>query len=130
MKKWMATAQKIKITKSMKDSVSDEGNILIDNVLKPLFINPEKENHCSNQVFDIELKWRGNSLYFLAKYNCLGGNAISPTFESKFAKLVFVGNDKFNLSYMRHNDKWFELHIDLSSHDCFEAIATQPYFVV
>ena len=114
----------------MKDSVSEEGNILIANILKPLFIKPEKETYCSNQVFDIELKWRGNSLYFLAKYNSVGENAISPTFESKFARLVFMGDDKFNLSYMRHNDKWFELHTGLSSQNCFKAIATQPYFVV
>jgi hypothetical protein len=60
----------------------------------------------------------------------VGENAISPTFESKFARLVFVGDNKFNLSYMRHTDKWFELHFGLSSQECFNAIETQPYFVV
>ena len=120
----------MKITNLAKDSVSKDAYELINEILKPLHIKPESENHSFNKLFDIDVKWRGNSLYFLAKYNSVGENAISPTFESKFARLVFIGNNKFNLSYMRHNDKWFELHVGLSSQECFKAIETQPYFVV
>ena len=120
----------MKITNLAKDSVSKEANDLINNTLKPRYIKSKIENNFSNQLFDISLKWRGNSLYFLAKYNCLGENAISPTFESKFARLVFIGDNRFNLSYMRHTDKWFELHSGLSSQECFNAIETQAYFVV
>ena len=120
----------MKITNLVKDSVSQEANDLINNTLKSRYIKPEIENNFSNQLFNISFKWRGSSLYFLAKYNCVGENAISPTFESKFARLVFVGDNRFNLSYMRHTDKWFELHSGLSSQECFKAIETQPYFVV
>jgi hypothetical protein len=120
----------MKISTLIKKSVSKEADDLITNILKPLHIKPELENNFSNQLFDIALKWRGNSLYLLAKYNCVAENAISPTFESKFARLVFVGENKFNLSYMRHTDKWFELYSGLSSQECFKAIETQPYFVV
>jgi hypothetical protein len=120
----------MKISNLVKDLVCQEANNLINNTLKPRYIKSELENDFSNQLFDISFKWRGSSLYFLAKYNCVGENAISPTFESKFARLVFVGDNKFNLSYMRHTDKWFELHFGLSSQECFNAIETQPYFVV
>ena len=130
MKKWMASAPKVKITNSAKYIINKDAYDLINKILKPRYVKSEMENICPNQLFDIDLKWRGNSFYFLAKYNCLGENAISPTFESKFARLVFVGNDKFNLSYMRHNDTWFELHTGLSIQQCFKAIETQPYFVV
>ena len=120
----------MKITKLVKDSVTQEASDLINNTLKPRYIKHEIETNFSNQLFDISLKWRGSSLYFLAKYNCVGENAISPTFESKFARLVFVGDNKFSLSYMRHTDKWFELHSGLPSQKCFSAIETKPYFVV
>ncbi|TWX63226.1 hypothetical protein [Colwellia sp. C1TZA3] len=120
----------MKITNVVKDSVNQEASDLINNTLKPRYIKHEIENNFSNQLFDISLKWRGSSLYFLAKYNCVAENAISPTFESKFARLVFVGDNRFNLSYMRHTDKWFELHSGLSSKECFKAIEAQPYFVV
>lgn len=133
MKKWQlagSKAVKPKITTAIKDDVSKSAYDLIENILKPAHIKPECTDVSFNQLVDIFIKWRGSSLFFYGKYNCYGDNAISPSFESKFARLVFVGEDKFNLSYMRHNDQWFELHRDFTGQECCNAIEKEPYFIV
>ncbi len=44
--------------------------------------------------------------------------------------MVHVGDGKFNLSYMRYNDKWLELHRNLTLQECLHAIEHEPYFMV
>jgi len=42
--------------------------------------------------------------------------------------MEFVGNNKFNVSYMRHTEKWAEVFQELSMIDSLKAIAEEPYF--
>jgi hypothetical protein len=69
-------------------------------------------------------------LFFCATYNSHGENAISPSFDMRFARLIYVSDNKFNLSYMRHNDNWFELHAGFTGQECCDAIKNEPYFVL
>ena len=128
MKKWEIS--KPKITASVKEDVSKRASALVNGVLKPRHIKPELDNLHFNHLVDIFLKWRGSSLSFCAKYNSHEENAISPSFDIKFARLIYVGDNKFNLSYMRHNGKWFELHVGLTGQECCDAIKSEPYFVL
>lgn len=128
MKKWEIS--KPKITASVKEDVSKRASALVNGVLKPQHIKPELNNLHFNHLVDIFLKWRRSSLFFCAKYNSYEENAISPSFDMKFARLIYVGDNKFNLSYMRHNDKWFELHVALTGQECCDAIKNEPYFVL
>jgi len=57
-----------------------------------------------------------------------GSNAISPTFETNFARMEFVGNGKFGLSFMRHTGKWVVLYDRLSLGECLDAIRDDPWF--
>lgn len=133
MKKWEISKSKIiktKVTASVKEDVSKIASALVNGVLKPQHIKPKLDNLYFNHLVDIFLKWRGSSLYFCATYNSYEENAISPSFDVKFARLTYVSDDKFNLSYMRHNDKWFELHAALTGQECCDAIKNEPYFVL
>lgn len=133
MKTWQAPTSKTvktKISISLKEDVSKIASSLINDVLRPLHIKPKQENHHFNHLVDIFLKWRGSSLYFCATYKSYGESAISPSFDVKFARLIYVGEDKFNLSYMRHNDSWFELHLGFTGQECCNAIKNEPYFMV
>jgi len=38
----------------------------------------------------------------------------------KFTRLEFVGNNNFNVAYMRHTEQWFEILEDLSLEECFQ----------
>ena len=125
-----STTTKAKATSLIKSNLDHDACILIESTLKPKHLELQSVNSSHNFLTDIYSKWYGNSFYFCAKYDSPGENAISPSFEIKFARLVYVGKDKFNLSYMRYNDKWFELHTELSSQECLNAIENEPYFVL
>ena len=42
--------------------------------------------------------------------------------------MVFVGNDEFNLSFMRHTGKGVELYSRLSLDECLQIIDTDLWF--
>jgi hypothetical protein len=67
--------------------------------------------------------------YFVSTYACPGPNALSPTFEAKFARLEHVGHGLFNLSFMRHTGKWVELFTDQTLDECLKSIQEDPWFV-
>ena len=130
MGKWMMSAsKKPKVTTLIKSNLEEAAENLIDQVLKPKNVNIPTPECSFNYLVDIFTKWYGNSFYFCSKYNSPGENAISPSFEMKFARMVYIGDEKFNLSYMRHNDKWFELYRNLTIKECLNAIEHEPYFM-
>ena len=131
-KMWVSRSPKqakLKLSNVVKVDVTIKANNLIDKVLKPRHIKPPLENVSFNYIVDIYSKWYGNYLYICSKYACPGPNAISPYFEAKFARLEFVGNGRFNLSYMRHTGKWCEIYIELSLDECLSAIRDEPLFL-
>ena len=81
-----------------------------------------------NYITDVWIKWIGSTLYFGATYACPGPTAISPSFETRFARLEHAGGGRFTLSYMRHNDKWFRLPGNSSADECLESISNDGHF--
>jgi hypothetical protein len=55
-----------------------------------------------NYITDIGAKWRRNYFYFFSIYACPGPNALSPAFDSMFARMEPLGYGKFALYFMRH----------------------------
>src|SRR5271154_3276101 len=121
----MAKQRKLSIfrpeTKSMsslpgtvKDEMETKAKELIEKVLKPKHVQPPLEDSESNYITDISLKWLGSKCFFVSTYACPGPNALSPTFEEKFARMEHVGGGKFNLSFMRHTGQWVQLYDALS----------------
>jgi hypothetical protein len=101
---------------------------LVETVLKPTHIEPPPEDTRFNYIGDIYTKWYRSYFYFCAKYHSPGPNAISPFFETKFARLEYIGNGHFNLSFMRHTGKWVEIYTDLSVDECLSAVKDDPFF--
>jgi len=120
---------KPKLPNAVKANVTAEANGLIDSVLKPTHVKPPSGDERFNYIGDIYSKWYGNYFYFCSKYACPGPNAISPYFEAKFARLEYVGNERFNLAYMRHTGKWCESYSELSLDECLAAIRDEPHFL-
>jgi hypothetical protein len=46
-----------------------------------------------------------------------------------FARMEYAGNDRFNLSYMRHTGAWFEIYTSLSVDECLVAVRDDPHFL-
>jgi hypothetical protein len=103
---WSATPpKKIKLTVPVSTQVmlKEKADKLIDDVIKPQYVKPAPTTDDYNYIADIHSKWYRNYFYFCATYNCPSPNAISPSFETKFARMEYVADNKFNLAYMRHN---------------------------
>lgn len=77
---------------------------------------------------DITTKWLGSKCYFVSVYRSPGPHAISPSFETKFARMEYVSDAKFKLSFMRHTGTWVELYDRLTVDECMKAIRDDPWF--
>jgi hypothetical protein len=120
--------KKRSIPDDFKAHVAIKVKEFVETVLKPKFIQPPPKKPRFNYIIDVVAKWHGSSLFFVSTYVCPGPTAISPTFEAKFARMEFVGNGKFNLSFMRHTGKWVVLHRFLSLNECLDAIEHDYWF--
>ena len=129
---WLPGSAKPKkpISIALKAAVDTQAQKFVENVLQPKFVLPPSKRPRFNYVIGVTTKWIGSSLYFILTYASPGPThaAISPTFEQKFARIVFVGDDKFSLSFMRHTSKWVELYGRLSLDECLKAIDSDPWF--
>jgi hypothetical protein len=121
--------EKLPIKTALKAEVDAKVQKFVDNVLRPKFVLPPPKKPRFNYVIGVTTKWVGGSLYFISTYVCPGRRSSKPsTFEDKFARMVFVGNGKFNLSFMRHTGKWVELYSRLSLDECLTAIDSDFWF--
>jgi hypothetical protein len=130
-KAWFYNPQKSpkpKVPENLKVEIETKANELVESFMKPEYIKPPPEDLRFNYVVDIYTKWYRNYFYFCAKYASPSPNAISPFFEIKFARMEYIRDGLFNLSYMRHTEKWFEIFQDLSMDKCLEIIKDYPHF--
>ena len=96
-----ATTSKSSIPDAIKSELETKAAKLIENVLKPKHVLPQKPDIEFNYVSDIGTKWYRNYFYFFSTYTCPGPNAMSPSFESKFARMEHLGSGRFSLSFNR-----------------------------
>ena len=120
---------KTSLPDSLKADVEAKATALIENVLKPRHVLPPPKDGKFNYIIDIGAKWYRNSFYFFSTYACPGPNALSPTFESKFARMEYLGSATFALYFMRHNGEWVGLYDALSVDESLKAISDDPWFV-
>jgi hypothetical protein len=123
-----AKQDKPAVTTSIKLQVETKATELIENVLKPQHVQPPSDDQRFNYIIDIGAKWYRNYFYFFSTYACPGPNALSLTFESKFARMEHQGNNKFALSFMRHTGEWVGILDSLSVEECMKAIQDDPWF--
>ena len=128
---WFKPQRELKpgVPDSVKAGVERKCNELVETVLKPGHIKPLPEDKRFNYLVDIYTKWYRNYFYFCAKYCSPHPDAISPFVEDKFARLEYAGEDRFNLSYMRHTGQWFEIFSEITLEECIEAIKEMPHFM-
>ena len=79
----------------------------IDDVLTPRFrpeVRPSEFNYCV-EIFG---KWHGNRYRFLQRFrNDRPDKYSERAFVTPFARLEYVGRDRFDLSYFRHTEQWW-----------------------
>jgi hypothetical protein len=120
---------KPKVPEAVKKHVETQAHEFVASGLKPKHLVPAPKDAHWNYLVDISTKWYRNYFYFCAKYCSPGPQAISPFFETPFARLEYVGEQEFHLSYMRHTGQWWELYTAVSVEECFAAIRDEPHFL-
>ncbi len=118
-----------KVPGAVKADLSSKAQELIDQHLKPTHIKPPPNKADYNYLTELYTKWRGTYFYFCATYASPGPYALSPTFEIPFARMGYLGRERFSLAYMRHNDQWNEIYPSLSLVECLSAIRDEPHFI-
>src|SRR5215470_4885019 len=124
-KTWVYGPPKPVVPDNLKAEVQTKAEALVEEFLKPQFIKPPPKNWRWNYIIDIHSKWHRSLFYFISTYRSRGPTAIKPTFESPFARLEYVGN-RFNLAYMRHTGKWWEVYRNLTLDECIKIIREDP----
>jgi len=127
-KAWLSgtkTKPKSSLLGTLKDEVATKAEALIETVLKPKYVQPPPKDAQFNHIVDIMTKWLGSKCYFVSIYR----TPSRDTFETKFARMEFVGADRFNLSFMRHTEQWVELYAGQTVDECLKAIKDNPWFV-
>ena len=130
-KAWMISPGKSgqpSVPDSIKAKLQAGATNLIENVLKPKHVLPPKKDEQFNYITDIGSKWHRNYFYFISIYACPGPNALSPTFESKFARMEYLGDGKFALYFMRHTGEWFRIYDAFSVDESMKAIQDDAWF--
>ncbi len=119
------------VSASTKSEVETKAKALIENVLKPKHVLPSEKGGQFNFISDIGAKWYRNYFYFFAIYTCPSPKALTPTFESMFARLEPLSDGKFALYSMRYTGKeWVGVLDALSVDECMKAIQDDPWFVL
>jgi len=114
---------------SIKTELKAKADALIEKVLFAEHVKPPKKGSDSNYIIEIGCKWHGIYFYFFSIYACPSENAIAPTFEYKFARMEYVGENLFAIAYMRHTEKFWELGRGLSMDVCLKAIVEGGHFL-
>ena len=117
-----------KVPVDLKATVTTEASELIEKVLKPKHVQPPPKEPRFNYVIDVWSKWHRNYCYFGATYACPGPYAMSPTFETKFVRMEYIGGKRFALAYMRHTEKWFTVYPSLPWDKCLKVIEGNELF--
>ena len=124
-KRWMYVPPeppKPKVPDHVKSSVKSRADEFVESFLKPQFIEDPPKDHEWNYIVDIFTKWHQRYFYFCSKWRSPVPNAISEFFESRFVRLEYVGKDKFDMAFMRHNGQWIEIFQGLTLEECIEDI--------
>lgn len=121
--------KRVSVTASIKAEVETKAKALIETVLKAKHVLPPRADQQCNYITDIGAKWYRNYFYFFSTYTCPGPNAMSPTFESKFARMEYVGDGLFALGFKRHTGEWVGLFDAISVDQCMKAIQDDPWFL-
>lgn len=119
---------KCKLDRWTKQSLVAKAEAFIADFYRPTFIQPPPADPQFNYIVGFSARWYGSYLLFTAKYACPGPNALSPSFETHFARLGYFDRDRFNLWTRRHNDQWMVLASDLTLNDAFAEMRSNPWF--
>ena len=106
-----------------KASVTAACERLIDEFLKPRFLPAIRPTEFNYPV-DILGKWRGANYRFIQRYRSGFPDNRGEEFDAPFARLDWIGPDRFDVQWHRHTGQWFRLHHGLTLVKALETLSS------
>jgi hypothetical protein len=104
-----------------KASVTAACERLIGEFLKPRLL-PAIRPTQFNYPVDIVGKWHGAKYRFIQRYRSGFQENLGEEFDAPFARLDWIGRDRFDIQWHRHTGEWYRLHRGLNLVDAIEAL--------
>lgn len=119
------------ISDAEKARVKELCDLFIDAELKPKYLIKYNERHKDQKMKEIYSKWYRGFLHFIAVYKDFRKYRILDLYKDRFARLEYLDEDKFLLSYFRHTNEWFELTYGkgVSLEIALRNILEMPHFI-
>ena len=112
----------------IQHEVERQAQALIDSTLKPRYLQPPPKQAELNYLVNIYTRWRGPFLYFLLPILLAWTARPFTLLQSKFARLQYAGDGRFNLAYFRHTGQSWEIAQLLSLEECLSEIEAGGLF--
>ena len=95
---------------------------------RPRHIKSPPPGYQFNYIVELYGTWFRSDFYLCAKYACPSPMALAPFFEARFARLEYVGDQRFTLAFMRHTGQWVELEQGLTMDQCFTSLREESFY--
>jgi len=116
-----------KVPEDVKREITKRAQEIVEE-WKPKYIQKPPEDDEFNYTTGLHTKWHQQFFYFCATYACPGPTALSPTFETCFTRIEYIGRDSFNLAYMRHTGNWWTTEFELTQKACLKTIRENGFY--
>lgn len=117
-----------KPSEAEKKAITASCERFIEDVLKPRFL-PEIRSTEFNYCVDIFGKWHGNKYRFMQQFrNDRPDRYVAPEFTTPFARLEYVGRDRFDLAYFRHTEQWWPVDLGVTLDKALELLETKGIY--
>ncbi|MBL0319342.1 MAG: hypothetical protein IPP74_08660 [Alphaproteobacteria bacterium] len=102
----------------------------IETTLKPRYFS-EKPFDEARRLVNIYAKWhQQHFVHFLAEFHDTRPNVIQEHYSDPFARMAYMGDERFNLAYMRHTGQWWDKYQNIPLKDCLDAIKNDDFFMI
>jgi hypothetical protein len=119
----------LKVPDHLKRELTARMESFLKSTFRPGINKESAEKHGFNYVVDLHTEWRGRYVYLCARYrNPRAESPESEFFEVRTTRAGYVGGGRFNLAYMRHTGRWYEVYAGLSLQECMETIEQEELF--
>lgn len=109
-----------KLSVEKKQEIENLCQPLVDKFKKKYITeNPNKEY---KYLMDIFIQWRGNYIYFFAKYHPSENAMNKQKFEKCFVRLEYMESGNCNVSYLEDTAEWRTIMYNLRLELCLEMI--------
>ena len=116
-----------KVPHGEKAAITTACERLIADVLLPRYL-PRIEPTPYNYPVGIRGSWHANKYRFQTEYRCGAPDSMIEGFEHPFARIDWVSKDRYDLSWMRHNDKWVRMYGPITLDEALSAMANESFF--